>query len=124
MKGKVIRSLFLISFLLLLIVQFIPINVTAIGEPEVNLEFKDGENIVAGFSILEKSKYGMKILYIPRGPSFANANAFSFRGQAQDVDLISFVLTEIKQIAKKEKAFFIRISPAFKEEDQQIKTME
>lgn len=45
MSGKVIRTLFLIFFLLLVMVQSVPNNVTAIGEPEVSLKFDDGGNV-------------------------------------------------------------------------------
>jgi lipid II:glycine glycyltransferase (peptidoglycan interpeptide bridge formation enzyme) len=50
------------------------------------------------FSILKKSKFGISILYIPRGPLCTPKE-------------LPLVLEKIKEIAKKEKAFFVRVSP-------------
>lgn len=44
MSGKVIRAMFIIFFFMMVTVQIIPNNVTAIGEPEVSLEFGEGGN--------------------------------------------------------------------------------
>jgi serine/alanine adding enzyme len=59
----------------------------------------DGERAVGAFSILKKSKFGITILYMPRGPIW-----FEERGE-----IITFGLDSLKQIAKKEHAFFLRI---------------
>lgn len=45
MSGKVIRTFILIFFLVIITIQTLSNNVTAIGEPEVSLEFGEGGNV-------------------------------------------------------------------------------
>jgi peptidoglycan pentaglycine glycine transferase (the first glycine) len=73
---------------------------------------EDG-SVKAAFSILKKSKLGINILYIPRGPVC----------NYQDKELADFVLDQLRQIARREKAFFLRISPAILETDSSKKEL-
>jgi len=70
---------------------------------------KDEDKVVAAFSILKRTKMGITILYLPRGPLVLSMS------HAGDV------LSNIKKIAGKEKAFLVRISPAYPESDNGIK---
>lgn len=62
---------------------------------------QEANTTIGAFSVLLKQKFGIKILYIPRGPVCDYSN----------VEQLHQCLTAIKQLAKQEKAFFIRISP-------------
>jgi lipid II:glycine glycyltransferase (peptidoglycan interpeptide bridge formation enzyme) len=67
---------------------------------------KDGQ-IIAGFSFLMRAKFGLKILYVPRGPLWDIADA------AATEETLDF----LKNLAKKHRAFFVRISPNYLETD-------
>ncbi|MDR1997263.1 MAG: peptidoglycan bridge formation glycyltransferase FemA/FemB family protein [Candidatus Margulisbacteria bacterium] len=71
---------------------------------------KDGQ-IAAACSVLLRSKFGIKILYVPRGPLW-NIN---------DAAATAEILAELKKLAKKHRAFFIRISPNYLETDNAAK---
>lgn len=74
---------------------------------------KDGNRVVGCFTILKKSKFGITILYVPRGPIWFDERE----------EIITFALDSLKQIAKKEGAFFIRVSPMFYENNEKIKNI-
>jgi lipid II:glycine glycyltransferase (peptidoglycan interpeptide bridge formation enzyme) len=74
---------------------------------------KKDDVLVAAFSILIKSKMGIRILYVPRGPVW----------DISDSELTKFVLDSLKSIAKKNKAFFLRISPAILESNNAAKEL-
>jgi peptidoglycan pentaglycine glycine transferase (the first glycine) len=65
---------------------------------------RDGGRIVAAASILKKTKLGVNILYIPRGPVWSD----EADGRVTDV-----LFANIESIAQREKSFFVRISPNF-----------
>ncbi|GBR73019.1 putative methicillin resistance protein [Candidatus Termititenax aidoneus] len=67
---------------------------------------KDGQ-IIAGFSLLLRAKFGLKILYAPRGALWDIAD------EAVTAETLNF----LKDLAKKQRAFFIRISPDYLETD-------
>ncbi|MDR2431494.1 MAG: aminoacyltransferase, partial [Candidatus Margulisbacteria bacterium] len=71
---------------------------------------KDGQ-IIAGFSLLMRSSFGLKILYAPRGPLWDIAN------EAVTAEMLDF----LKELAKRHRAFFIRISPNYRETDTAAK---
>ena len=71
---------------------------------------KDGK-IAAVFSMLLRSKFGVKILYVPRGPLW----------DITDEVVTSEVFAFLKESAKKNKAFFIRVSPSYMNNEENVK---
>jgi len=61
-------------------------------------QVNDAHGICGSFVGLEKSKFGIRILYIPKGPLWSNDESREF------------IFSKIKQLAK--EYFFVRISPA------------
>lgn len=76
------------------------------------VEADDGQALAA-FSLLVRKKLGIKIFYIPRGPVFDENNK----------ELTEFIFSSLRKIAGKERAFFMRISPAFLEENNLCKEL-
>ncbi|GBR76524.1 putative methicillin resistance protein [Candidatus Termititenax persephonae] len=71
---------------------------------------RDGQ-IAAAFSVLQRAKWGVKILYVPRGPLW----------DIRDAALTADLLTALKKLARERRAFFIRVSPKYLEEDTAAK---
>ncbi|MDR1453543.1 MAG: aminoacyltransferase [Candidatus Margulisbacteria bacterium] len=73
---------------------------------------KDGQ-ICAGFSLLSRAKFGLKILYAPRGPLW----------DIDDAEITAEIFSFLRDLARKRRAFFLRISPKFLNDEESVKRL-
>ncbi|MFC1517577.1 lipid II:glycine glycyltransferase FemX [Candidatus Margulisiibacteriota bacterium] len=71
---------------------------------------EDNGKIVATISLLKTYRKGIPILYASRGPVL----------DYSDYNTINFLLPQLRELAKKEKGFFLRISPAVKRSNEGV----
>ncbi len=70
----------------------------------------DGEVMVVALIVKHRLPYGFSYLYCPRGPVLDKSVTSELRS-----DALRFLFAEIKKISQSEKAFFLRIDPAWAE---------
>lgn len=72
--------------------------------------YKDGQLVATASVLIRPLPLGMTMFYIPRGPVM----------DYLDKDLLAFVLTSLKKLAKQKKALFIKFDPFILFQHQQI----
>ncbi|MDO8668724.1 MAG: peptidoglycan bridge formation glycyltransferase FemA/FemB family protein [Candidatus Buchananbacteria bacterium] len=85
---------------------------TALGRPVFRFVLEDGDKILATSLVIRQPlKFGKSYFYIPRGPIMVDDEAVA----QKQIDMLEFLFNEIKNIASKAKAVFLRLDPAWRD---------
>lgn len=74
---------------------------------------EDNKILAIALVIKHQLKFGRSYFYIPRGPIMIDDDLVAQR----QIEMLEFLFNEIKNIAKKEKTVFLRLDPAWRDND-------
>ncbi|NCN07642.1 peptidoglycan bridge formation glycyltransferase FemA/FemB family protein [Candidatus Falkowbacteria bacterium] len=85
-----------------------------LGRHIFRVVLEDNSKIMAlALVIKQPLKFGKSYFYLPRGPIVVNNELMA----DQQIETLEFLFNEIKQIAQQEKAIFLRMDPAWRDND-------
>lgn len=91
-----------------------------LGRKVLRFALMEHDRIIALAQVVRhKLKFGRSYFYLPRGPIVINDESLAIK----QLEILELLFNEIKSLAKVEKAIFLRLDPAWKDNEPLVKIL-